>query len=33
MTDVISSDKVIKLAGVAALSIGVNYMLQKLLTK
>lgn len=33
MTDAITTDKVIKLTGIAALSLGVNYMLQKLLAK
>lgn len=33
MTDVIAIDKVIKLTGITALSLGVNYMLQKLLSK
>jgi hypothetical protein len=33
MTDAITTDKVLKLTGIAALSLGVNYMLQKLLEK
>jgi len=33
MSDGITTDKVIKLTGIAAISLGVNYMLQKLLSK
>jgi hypothetical protein len=33
MTETITSDKIIKLAGVTVLSLGVNYILQKLFSK
>jgi len=33
MTDLITTDKVIKLTSIAALSIGLNFLISKLLTK
>lgn len=32
-TDIIAADKVLKLTGLAALTLGANYLVQKLLTK
>ncbi len=32
-TEGVTTDKVLKLTGIAALSLGVNYLVQKLLTK
>ncbi len=32
-TDILNTEKIIKLTGIAALSIGVNFLVHKILTK